>query len=129
LPNYLDQYKDGDVLVIPRKYGGLCLPMQEALAHGIPVIMPDIEPNDYRVAETTGWSKPTKTNSFMTRTKSTSTKPTRITWHSRCASSVTKNSCVGQTKKQLKLERDCHGKNSTILPDDIRTDNSIVKSV
>jgi glycosyltransferase involved in cell wall biosynthesis len=65
--NYLDQYKDGDVLVIPRKYGGLCLPMQEALAHGIPVIMPDIEPNDFVLPK--DWLvKATKTNSFMTRT-------------------------------------------------------------
>jgi glycosyltransferase involved in cell wall biosynthesis len=66
--NYLDQYKDGDVLVIPRKYGGLCLPMQEALAHGIPVIMPDIEPNDYRLPKQ--WLvKADKKDSFMTRTQ------------------------------------------------------------
>lgn len=44
-PNYSDIYKAGDVLVLPRKYGGLCLPMQEALSAGMPVIMTDISPN------------------------------------------------------------------------------------
>lgn len=42
---YEDLYKQGDVLVLPRKYGGLCLPMQEALSCGIPVVMTDISPN------------------------------------------------------------------------------------
>ena len=66
-PNYLDMYKDGDVLALPRKYGGLCLPMQEALAHGIPVIMPDIEPNGFLLPK--DWLvKATKSTSFMTRT-------------------------------------------------------------
>lgn len=40
-----DLYSTGDVLVLPRRYGGLCLPMNEALAAGMPVIMPDISPN------------------------------------------------------------------------------------
>jgi len=40
-------YVLGDVLVLPRKYGGLCLPCQEALSCGLPVIMTDIEPNYY----------------------------------------------------------------------------------
>lgn len=47
--NYEDMYADGDVLVLPRRYGGLCLPMQEALAAGIPVIMPNISPNEQRL--------------------------------------------------------------------------------
>lgn len=38
-------YESGDVLVLPRRYGGLCLPMLEALASGMPVVMPDISPN------------------------------------------------------------------------------------
>lgn len=68
VPDYLDMYKDGDVLVLPRKYGGLCLPMQEALAAGIPVIMPDIEPNGYRLPKQ--WLVHSKySRSFMTRTK------------------------------------------------------------
>jgi glycosyltransferase involved in cell wall biosynthesis len=66
-PNYSDMYRDGDVMVMPRKYGGLCLPMQEALAAGIPVIMPDIEPNAYRLPKQ--WLVPAKRErSFMTRT-------------------------------------------------------------
>lgn len=39
-------YSLGDVLVLPRRYGGNCLPMNEALSAGLPVIMPDIEPNN-----------------------------------------------------------------------------------
>lgn len=43
--NYFDNYLGG-VMVIPRKYGGLCLPMQEALASSMPVITTDISPNN-----------------------------------------------------------------------------------
>jgi len=42
-----DMYKWGDILVLPRRYGGLCLPMWEALSAGMPVIMPNISPNNY----------------------------------------------------------------------------------
>lgn len=42
-PTYM--YRSGDVLVLPRRYGGLCLPAQEALSSGLPVIMTDISPN------------------------------------------------------------------------------------
>ena len=66
--NYLDMYADGDVLVLPRKYGGLCLPMQEALAHGIPVIMSDVEPNNH-VLPANWLVKAEKSRSFMTRTE------------------------------------------------------------
>lgn len=45
VPNYEDMYKTGELLVLPRRYAGLCLPMQEALAAGIPVIMTDVSPN------------------------------------------------------------------------------------
>lgn len=45
-PNYLDMYKDADLMILPRKYGGLCLPLWESLAHGIPVMMPRISPNN-----------------------------------------------------------------------------------
>ncbi len=44
--NYEDVYKDGDVLLMPRRYGGNCLPLNEALSCGMPVIMTDIEPNN-----------------------------------------------------------------------------------
>lgn len=39
-------YKGFDAMIYPRRYGGLCLPMNEALMAGIPVIMPDISPNN-----------------------------------------------------------------------------------
>lgn len=40
-------YSMGDVLVLPRRYGGNCLPLNEALSAGLPVIMPDISPNNH----------------------------------------------------------------------------------
>jgi len=68
LANYEDMYAEGDVLVLPRKYGGLCLPMQEALAAGIPVIMPDVSPNEQRLPAQ--WLvKAKKAGSFMARTE------------------------------------------------------------
>lgn len=45
VPDPESMYRTGDVLVLPRKYGGLCLPAQEALSTGMPVIMTDISPN------------------------------------------------------------------------------------
>jgi glycosyltransferase involved in cell wall biosynthesis len=41
-----DLYRGQDVLVLPRRFGGLCLPVNEALGAGLPVIMPDISPNN-----------------------------------------------------------------------------------
>lgn len=41
-----DLYRTGDVFVFPRKYGGLCLPLNEALALGMPVIMTDLCPQN-----------------------------------------------------------------------------------
>ncbi len=38
-------YEGQHVLVIPRKYGGLCLPALEAAARGLAVVMPDTSPN------------------------------------------------------------------------------------
>lgn len=40
-------YSMGDILVLPRRYGGNCLPLNEALSSGLPVIMPDISPNNH----------------------------------------------------------------------------------
>lgn len=45
VPNYWDLYPGYDALVMPRRYGGLCLPVQEAMAAGMAVVMPDIDPN------------------------------------------------------------------------------------
>lgn len=39
-------YDYGDIMVLPRKYGGNCLPLNEALSRGMPVIMTDISPNN-----------------------------------------------------------------------------------
>lgn len=43
--DYAALYDEGDVMVLPRRYGGLCLPAQEALSTGMPVLMPDCAPN------------------------------------------------------------------------------------
>jgi glycosyltransferase involved in cell wall biosynthesis len=33
-------------MILPRRYAGLCLPMNEALISGLPVFMTDISPNN-----------------------------------------------------------------------------------
>lgn len=43
--SYQNVYKESDVLLLPRRYGGNCLPMNEALSLGMPVVMTDISPN------------------------------------------------------------------------------------
>lgn len=66
--NYEDMYADGDVLVLPRRYGGLCLPMNEALAAGIPVIMSNVSPNEQRLPKQ--WLVDAKrVDGFMARTE------------------------------------------------------------
>lgn len=63
--DYWDLYADSDVLVLPRRFGGLCLPAQEALGAGMPVVMPAISPNEWLPAE---WLVPAnKTGEFMAR--------------------------------------------------------------
>jgi glycosyltransferase involved in cell wall biosynthesis len=42
-----DMYRGAHVVVLPRRYGGLSLPAQEALASGCAVIMPDVSPNSF----------------------------------------------------------------------------------
>lgn len=44
-PHYWDLYTGYDLLVMPRRYGGLCLPVNEAIGAGMPVVMPAIDPN------------------------------------------------------------------------------------
>jgi glycosyltransferase involved in cell wall biosynthesis len=64
--NYWDLYRDIDALIMPRKFGGLCLPVQEALGAGIPVIMPDIAPNNTWLPK--DWLVPaTRTGEFKAR--------------------------------------------------------------
>lgn len=41
-----DLYRGQDVLLMPRRFGGLCLPLNEALGHAMPAVMPAISPND-----------------------------------------------------------------------------------
>lgn len=41
----VDLYTDFDALLLPRRWGGLCLTMVEALVSGLPVLMSDITPN------------------------------------------------------------------------------------
>lgn len=38
-------YKGQHALVLPRRYGGLCLPALEAMASGLALVMPDCSPN------------------------------------------------------------------------------------
>jgi len=45
VPNYWEIH-DGDCLILPRRYGGQSLGLNEALSLGVPVIMPDIEPQN-----------------------------------------------------------------------------------
>jgi glycosyltransferase involved in cell wall biosynthesis len=44
--NREDMYSGYDAMILPRRYAGLCLPMNEALMSGIPVFMTDISPNN-----------------------------------------------------------------------------------
>jgi hypothetical protein len=45
--NYWDVVPgDADVLVMPRRYAGLCMPVQEAAARGMSAIMPAVSPQD-----------------------------------------------------------------------------------
>jgi glycosyltransferase involved in cell wall biosynthesis len=60
-------YKDFDALILPRRYGGLSLSTNEALMSGLPVIMPDISPNNELLPKE--WLVPAKIKTkFMTRT-------------------------------------------------------------
>lgn len=43
--DYWTAYDGFDVLVLPRRYGGLSLPVQEAMAAGLAVVMPNVSPN------------------------------------------------------------------------------------
>lgn len=44
-PNRWQAYENRHVLVLPRRYGGLCLPALEAMASGLAVMMPPCSPN------------------------------------------------------------------------------------
>lgn len=59
-------YRDFDTMIMPRRYAGGCLPMNEALASGLPVIMTDIDPNN-KILPSYWLVKAEKTDSFMAR--------------------------------------------------------------
>jgi hypothetical protein len=44
--NRQDMYSGFDAMVLPRRYAGLCLPMNEALMSALPVFMTNISPNN-----------------------------------------------------------------------------------
>jgi hypothetical protein len=44
--NREDMYSGFDAMVLPRRYAGLCLPMNEALVSALPVFMTNISPNN-----------------------------------------------------------------------------------
>lgn len=54
LDDYWQLYDAHDVMVLPRRYAGLCLPALEAMAAGLPVVMTDMAPQntDWPVALT-----------------------------------------------------------------------------
>jgi glycosyltransferase involved in cell wall biosynthesis len=61
-------YDGFDAMVLPRRYAGLCLPMNEALMSGLPVFMTDVSPNNEILPR--DWLIPSqKINTLMTRVK------------------------------------------------------------
>tara|TARA_B100001250_G_scaffold410130_1_gene435942 strand:+ start:49 stop:1137 length:1089 start_codon:yes stop_codon:yes gene_type:complete len=65
--NEVELYRGFDALIMPRRYGGQCLPMSEALCAGMPVIMTMIPPNDTILPR--HWLIPSKHDGrFMART-------------------------------------------------------------
>jgi len=46
IPDYWRLYQGQHALILPRRFGGLCLPANEAVGAGLPVIMPNIDPNN-----------------------------------------------------------------------------------
>lgn len=43
--HYWDIYADADAVVLPRRYGGLCLPALEGMGAGLALVMPNVSPN------------------------------------------------------------------------------------
>lgn len=61
-----DIYYDFDALILPRRYGGLCLPCNEALMSGMIAVMTDISPNNSLLPKK--WLVPArKTHTFKAR--------------------------------------------------------------
>lgn len=65
--NHADMYEGYDAMALPRRYAGLCLPMNEALLSALPVFMTDISPNNSILPKE--WLIPSnKIDTLMTRT-------------------------------------------------------------
>lgn len=65
--NEVELYRDFDAMILPRRYGGQCLPMTEALCAGLVVLMTDVAPNDSVLPK--HWLiEAKKVGTFMTRT-------------------------------------------------------------
>ena len=64
--NRQDMYSGFDAMVLPRRYAGLCLPMNEALMSALPVFMTNVSPNNTLLPE--DWLiESTKIGSFRTK--------------------------------------------------------------
>jgi len=61
-----DLYSGFDAMVLPRRYAGLCLPMNEALMSGLPVFMTDISPNNF-ILPSEWLVQASKTDNLLTR--------------------------------------------------------------
>jgi glycosyltransferase involved in cell wall biosynthesis len=65
--NRQDLYTGFDAMILPRRYAGLCLPMNEALMSALPVFMTNISPNN--IVLPSKWLVPSKKiNEFKART-------------------------------------------------------------
>ena len=60
-------YEGFDAMILPRRYAGLCLPMNEALISALPVFMTDISPNN-KVLPSDWLFESTKIDQLQTRT-------------------------------------------------------------
>jgi glycosyltransferase involved in cell wall biosynthesis len=61
-------YEGFDALIMSRRYGGLCLPVNEALMSALPVVMTDVSPNNQLLPAE--WLVPAvEAGTFMTRTE------------------------------------------------------------
>lgn len=63
-----EMYNGFDAMVMPRRYAGLCLPMNEALVSGLPVFMTDISPNN-QILPRDWLVSSSKISTLMTRVK------------------------------------------------------------
>ena len=66
--NREDMYDGFDGMILPRRYAGLCLPMNEALFSALPVFMTDISPNN-KILPSKWLMKTDSSGSFMAKTR------------------------------------------------------------